>query len=225
MFFMAWDSVWEQVFQQQVWGKYPGEDLIRFVARNFYKSSLRQEVKILEVGCGPGANLWYMAREGFTVYGVDGSQTAVSCAQQRLDAECPGWQGQVVTGDIAKLTFEDGYFDAVIDNEAIYCNSFEVSQGIYNEIARVIKPGGKLFSRTFATGCWGDGTGEKVGHNAYRVGEGPMLNKGYTRFTDREEIPVLISGEFEIDEVELLTRTANDKQQEIREWIIIATKK
>ena len=33
---MAWNNVWEQVFSSQEWGKYPGEDVIRFVARNFY---------------------------------------------------------------------------------------------------------------------------------------------------------------------------------------------
>lgn len=222
---MAWDLLWEQVFQQQEWGKYPGEDLIRFIARNFYNTSVRRDIKILEVGCGPGANLWYMAREGFTVYGIDGSETAITRAQHRLDKECSGWKGQLLIGDIENLPFEDGYFDGVIDSEAIYCNSFVVSQGIYREIARVVKQGGKLFSRTFATGSWGDGTGENVGHRAYLVNEGPLLNKGYSRFTDKEEIPLLVSVNFSIDEIELLTRSVNNQQQEIREWSIIATKK
>jgi len=225
VFVMAWDSIWEQVFQQQQWGKHPGEDLIRFVARNFYKFSVRQDIKILEVGCGPGANLWYMAREGFTVYGIDGSHTAVACAQQRLDTECLGWKGQVLTGDIVNLPFDEGYFDGVIDNEAICCNSFAVSKVIYSEMARVVKQGGKLFSRTFATGCWGDRTGESIGHRAYHVSEGPLFNKGYARFTDKEEISLLVSENFGIDEIELLTRTADNQKHEIREWIIIATKK
>lgn len=33
---MAWDPVWESIFTNQAWGRYPGEDLIRFVAKNFY---------------------------------------------------------------------------------------------------------------------------------------------------------------------------------------------
>ena len=60
---MSWDATWEEVFRQQEWGKYPGEDLIRFVARNFYNVEKRSDIKILEVGCGPGANLWFIARE------------------------------------------------------------------------------------------------------------------------------------------------------------------
>jgi len=71
----SWDQVWESVFKQQEWGKYPGESLIKFVARNFYKND-RKRVSLLEIGCGPGANIWFMAREGFNVTGIDGSQIA-----------------------------------------------------------------------------------------------------------------------------------------------------
>lgn len=221
---MSFDPIWEQVFKTQAWGKYPGEDLIRFVARNFYGVQNRKDVKILEVGCGPGANLWYIAREGFAVYGVDGSATAIAQAKNRLDSECPGWKGELKVGDITHLEFEDGFFDAVIDNEAICCNSFKNSVRIYDELARVCKPCGKLFSRTFAKGCWGDGTGKQVGYNAWIVSEGPLLNKGFNRFTELSEIRDLIKG-FEIKEIELLTRTMEDRNHEVMEWLIVGEKR
>src|SRR5438105_645758 len=91
----SWDPVWEDIFKSQPWGRYPGEDLIRFVARNFYKAPSRSSVRILEVGCGPGANLWYMAREGFSVFGIDGAPTALELARLRLDREVPGWSGEL----------------------------------------------------------------------------------------------------------------------------------
>lgn len=220
---MSWDPVWEKVFSSQAWGKYPGEDLIRFVARNFYGASDRGAVRLLEVGCGPGANLWFMAREGFAVYGIDGSQTAIDQARTRLDTECPGWKGQLWCGDMGRIPVEDGFFDAVIDNEAIYANSFDNSGRIYDELARVCRPGGKLFSRTFAKGCWGDGTGQQAGRNAWVVAEGPLLNKGVSRFTELSEIRDLIKG-FEIMEIELLTRTMGNRDHEVREWLIIGEK-
>jgi ubiquinone/menaquinone biosynthesis C-methylase UbiE len=220
---LSWDPVWETVFSNQEWGKYPSEDLIRFVARNFYKAPNRKEVKILEVGCGPGANLWYMAREGFTVYGIDGSKTAIQRANDRLNKECPGWNGTLVVGDITQLPFQDGFFDAVIDLEAISCNSYEAAKQIYSEMARVTKPKGKMFSRTFATGSWGDQTGENVGYNAWIVSEGPLLGKGYTRFTALHDIEDLITG-FVVTEIELISKTANGRQHEIKEWVIIGEK-
>jgi len=222
---MAWDPVWEEVFRSQAWGKYPGEDLIRFVARNFYRTQNRKAVRLLEVGCGPGANLWYLAREGFGFCGIDGSATAIEQACARLDAECPGWRdyGEMHVGDIGHLPFSADSFDAVIDNEAISCNPFEPSQAIYAEMARVCKPAGKLFSRTFAQGSWGDGTGEQAGHHAWRCGEGPLVGKGLVRFTTLEEIPALVQG-FAITSVERLAWTVEARAHEVAEWIILGEK-
>lgn len=221
---MSWSPVWEDVFRGHEWGKYPPDDLVRFVARNFYKDRNRKEVKILEVGCGPGANLWYMAREGFSVYGIDGSETAIKRANERLDRECQGWSGKLMVGDFIKLPYEDEFFDGVVDNEAIYCNSYENSKIIYKELARVTKKNGKLFSRTFSTGCWGDGTGKKVGHNAWIASEGPLFEKGYSRFTDLNEISDLMR-DFNLTEVELLTRTMGNRKHEIKEWLIVGERK
>lgn len=221
---MTWDPVWEEVFKKQEWGKYPSEDLIRFISRNFYHVPSRSQVKILEVGCGPGANLWFMAREGFSVYGIDGSETAVLRASNRLREEVLDRHAKLVVGDIANLPFSNDYFDAVIDCEAIYCNSFESSVAIYNELARVTKRGGKLFSRTFAKGSWGDETGEVVGHNAYIVEEGPLHSKGYSRFTGFEEIEQMVKG-FCVQEIQLLTRKYMNVAKEVKEWIIIGEKR
>ena len=88
---MAWNPIWERVFSSQPWGKYPGEDLIRFVARNFYAAPDRAAVRVLEVGSGTGANLWFLAREGFAAFGVEGSPTAARQSLDRLGAECAGW--------------------------------------------------------------------------------------------------------------------------------------
>src|SRR5690349_11778017 len=83
----SWDPIWETVFKSQEWGKYPPEQVIRFVARNFYAARDRKSVRILDLGCGTGACAWYMAREGFSVSGIDGSETAVRTAMLRLSEE------------------------------------------------------------------------------------------------------------------------------------------
>ena len=221
---MVWDPIWEQVFSTQGWGKYPGEDLIRFVARNFYAAADRSAVRILEVGSGPGANLWFVAREGFAAFGIEGSATAATLARRRLDAECPGWNkqprnGDVVVGDIGKLPWGDGYFDAVIDCEAVYCNDFEDSRRIYQEMHRVTRPGGKLFVRTFASGTWGDGTGEKLAPRRFIADVGPLAGKGPSRFSTRDELPGLLAP-WGLSEINLITRTLDSQRESIHEWIV-----
>jgi SAM-dependent methyltransferase len=220
---MTWDTLWDEIYREREWGKYPSEELIRFIAQNYYKATDRSQIKILEAGCGAGANLWYLAREGFTVYGIDGSEVAVSRAQQRLNVECPGWSGRLQVGDIIQLPYPDQYFDAVIDHAAICCNSYEDSQKIYNELSRVTKPGGKLYCRTLAKDCWGDETGQQVGHHAWITTEGPTFNRGYCRFTDYDEITDLIK-EFDIVEIELLSKTVNSLHDAVKEWIIVGEK-
>ena len=221
---MSWDSIWDTIFRQQEWGKYPGEELIRFIAKNFYSVERRQYVRILEVGCGPGANIWFCAREGFQVYGIDGSSTAIARCRARLDSEIDNWQGRIQTGDICSIDFPADYFDAVIDCEAICCNDITSSKLIYREAARVLKVGGKLFSKAFAVGSWGWGTGEKLGHNAFLCNEGPLKGEGYTRFTDRSEIPDLLGPAFNLLSIEKLSRTLSNGRDEIIEWIIEAEK-
>lgn len=220
---MAWDQTWEHVFKTQEWGKYPSEDLIRFVARNFYGAPNRKEIKILEVGCGIGANLWYVSREGFSVYGIDGSKTAVKKALARLNSENPGWSGELIIGDIISLPYNDDFFDAVIDNEAIATNSFDNAVEMYSEIYRVLKPNGKVYSRSFSEGSWGDGTGEHAGYNAWIPNVGPLNNKGLSRFATKKDIVELL-GKFEIIELERLERTYNNLNEKVIEWIVISEK-
>ena len=220
-----WDAVWEDIFRSREWGKYPSEDLIRFVARHFYQVADRSSVRLLEVGCGPGANLWYLAREGFSFVGIDGSETAIGKAEKRLDDECPGWRarGELRVGDIVKLPFANAAFDAVIDNEAISCNNFDASCAMYAEISRVLKPGGRMYSRTFAEGSWGDGSGESLGHGAWHFADGPLAGKGLCRFTAEEDIPVLAKS-MQLQNVEMLRWTTENQKHEIREWLITALK-
>jgi SAM-dependent methyltransferase len=225
---MTWDPVWERLFSSGDWGRYPGEDLIRFVARNFYAVADRSATRILEVGCGPGANLWFLAREGFAAHGIDGSPSAAAKSRSRLDTECPGWSaraggGEVVTGEMVQLPWPDAYFDAAIDSEAVYCNSFEDSCRIYRDMHRVTRPGGRLFVRTFACGTWGEGSGPQLGRRRFIADAGPLADKGPSRFTSFEEIPALLAP-WHIRQIELITRTMESQAQIIREWIVEGVK-
>lgn len=215
-------EIWENIFVSNEWGKYPPVSLIKFVAKNFYKVNDRKQVKILEIGSGPGANLWFMAREGFTVYGVDFSQTACQKVLDRLTAENLSDRiGEILTGDYAEklVEFEDSYFDAIIDVESLYCNSFEKSREILEVCFLKLKPGGLLFSQTFSEKTWGM-QGKEVGYHAVDPIDGPMAHKGYTRYTTREDIEKLygIDGS-SIKNVELQELHLNNGKS-ICEWII-----
>jgi SAM-dependent methyltransferase len=223
---VTWDPVWETVYRTRAWGQYPGEDVIRFVKGNFSQAADRSRLRLLEVGSGAGANVWFMVREGFCVHGVEGSETAVRLTRERLDRECPGWQqagSEVVAGDMARLPYPDASFDAALDVVAVCYSNFEDAQRVYAELSRVTKPGGKLFSRTFARGCWGEGTGTPAGRDMWVCGEGPLEGFGATRFTDAADVPELLQG-WHVDRIERAGLTENNGRDEIRHLLIYATK-
>ena len=137
---MAWDNTWEKIYQEKDWGKYPPEELVRFMMRN-YKG---KQAKVLDLGCGTGAATWFLSREGFNAYGIDGSETAIQKAKQRFQQE--NLKGEFVVGDFIKLNYPDNFFDCIIDISSLQHNSLEDLKLILEEVHRVLKPEGKIFS-------------------------------------------------------------------------------
>jgi SAM-dependent methyltransferase len=221
-----WNPLWESVYQSRAWGQYPAEDVIRFVAGHFFQAPDRAKVCLLEAGCGSGANLWFMAREGFCTHGVDGSATAVRLAQERLARECQNWErngGQVRVSDMSCLPYPDASFDAVLDVVAGCYSPLEQARESYAELARVTRPGGKLFMRTFATGCWGEGTGTPAGPGMWNCTEGPLAGLGATRFTAQEQIAALLQG-WQVERLERNLHSQADGSQAIIHWVVHATR-
>jgi len=140
----SWDPIWEKIFSKRQWGQYPEINVVRFVAKNFYPIANRRKVNILDLGCGGGAHSWYLAREGFTVYAVDGSTTAIKQTKIKLAED--QLKAVLKQADFSHLPYRDKQFDAVIDSAAITCNRIEDAKKIIIEVLRVMKPGGKLFS-------------------------------------------------------------------------------
>lgn len=126
---------------------YPNESMIQFVAANWFSLEFeqRKNIRILEVGCGSGANLWMLAKEGFSVFGLDSSQTGLEIARDHLQGKW-GVQARLECGSVTTLPYEAGFFDAVIDVVTLQHLNLHDSATALAEIRRVLKPGGRFFS-------------------------------------------------------------------------------
>jgi ubiquinone/menaquinone biosynthesis C-methylase UbiE len=219
---MSWDKIWEKVFNKHEWGKYPAESLIRFVARNLYAKD-RKQVKILEVGCGPGANIWYMAREGFNVYGIDGSETAIKNANDKMKNE--GFKGELVVGDIENLPYLDSYFDAVVDNECLAHNPATKMPVILKEIKRVLKKGGLFYSRTFTDRTYRGRSYNKIRQYEFNnASDGPFGGRGFFRLMSEAGVRNIYGSHFEVISIDKLEYTNNNRLWKVSEWIIVCKK-
>lgn len=219
----SFDQTWEKVHQEKEWGKYPPEELIRFVARNYYKKQ-RDQVNILEIGCGTGANLWFVSREGMNAYGIDGSETAVKKAQARLESE--GLQAEVIVGDVSQIAYVDNKFDSVLDIQCVVHNKMEGIKKIYQEIYRVLKPAGKFFSMAFATETLGYGLGERIEENTYtKITKGPLTDVGTVHFFTQEELKsCLEAAGFKNIKIDYILRTHESQNTVIKSWVVEAQK-
>ena len=189
-------------------------------------------MRLLEVGFGTGANLWYFAREGFSVHGLEGSEAGTAQARQRLDLEVPGWRDapaapggdRLVARDMCEpLPWGDAQFDAVVDCDAVTCVDHASACRVYAEMHRVTRPGGWLYVRTPAAGTWGDGSGPACGHNAWRCEEGPFAGTGCVRFATEADLAELFAP-WEVTHLEQVTRTLENRSRTHTEWVVIARK-
>lgn len=184
----TFDKRWEEIHKEMEWGKYPSEEVIRFVARNFYKVEDRTKIKILDFGCGVGAVSWFIAREGFDLYGFDGSINAIEKTKKMFEAQ--NLIGKFEVKDASELGYTDEQFDSIIDSATISMNSIENIERILKEAYRVLKKNGKMIS----TGLWnskitGYGTGEYLGNNTYReLTEGVLAHRGTVHFFTKQEV-------------------------------------
>ncbi|HXU06836.1 MAG TPA: class I SAM-dependent methyltransferase [Polyangia bacterium] len=218
----SFDPVWEEIFRAQEWGKYPPEHVIRFVARNFYKAPDRKAVKILDLGSGPGANAWYVAREGFACSAIDGSATAIERLKARLAVDRLEVDARV--GDFIQLPWKDQTFDAVVETGALCCNRFAMVKRVVSEVKRVLKPGGLFCSANFTDSSWGYGVGRQVEPGGFAdITEGPLVGKGFILFMGRAQVDELFS-DFRDVSVERLGYTVENQKQLIDLWIVTARK-
>jgi SAM-dependent methyltransferase len=126
---------------------YPNESLIQFVAENYFSISQegRYQIKILELGCGSGANLWMLAKEGFDTYGLDSSEEALRLATIHLSDKW-GVSAKLAHGSFLNLPYPDEFLDCVVDIVSLQHLDLNASSTTLQEIRRVLKRGGKFFS-------------------------------------------------------------------------------
>src|SRR3989344_2037271 len=163
----TFDSSWERNIYSK--GRslnlYPYSSLVSFIFKNFGKVKNRSKVKILELGCGAGNNLWFLAREGFSVWGIDASLTATKFAKKRFSAE--GLKGEIILGDITNLPYPDDFFDLCIDRATLSCLTKESIARAISEISRVLKRGGILYSEMFSDLHGHKRYGRKISENLW----------------------------------------------------------
>ena len=128
----------------------PSEDLVKFtrwLEREHGRKFLNPTVSILDLGCGNGRNLIYLAENyGMRGIGYDISSEAIAIAK-KLSADLPI---QYETRSIVKpLPVGEASQTFVLDMMTSHFLKADERKNLLAEIARVLKRGGWLFWKTF----------------------------------------------------------------------------
>jgi ubiquinone/menaquinone biosynthesis C-methylase UbiE len=100
--------------------------------------------RVLDVACGTGIFARSVASSvpGINVIGLDATPEMLDQAQTKINQEHLQNQVTLVQGDAASLPFPDHAFDLVTSRLAIH--HFSHPPSIVREMARVVKPGGRV---------------------------------------------------------------------------------
>jgi SAM-dependent methyltransferase len=221
----SFDPIWEEKYAHGHAQRYPWDTVVSFVFRFCPRDKPRQETRILEVGCGTGANLWFAACEGFQVAGVDASPSAIAYGRKRFEAE--GIQGDLREGDFTQLPFEKDTFDLVIDRGSLTCCGFSAAQTAIAEIRRVMQPGGKFLFNPYSDrhSSYLSGRLEADGL-VLDISKGTLVGAGQICFYGRRHLASLLDRGWKILSVEHFERVQMLVPQYTvhAEWRVIAEK-
>jgi len=126
------------------WQYEKGIDTIRFYLDKVTPEKMFKGKTVLDIGCGAGGKTLYYASQGVSmIYGID-ILPKYEAEAYALAAE-KGLQDKFrfLTGDAANLNFGDGFFDAIVMNDAMEHVGKPLE--VLKECYRVLKPGGRLY--------------------------------------------------------------------------------
>jgi len=193
-----WDNIYREhgKVQKGVWP---------FLSRNL--SSLKKGGKVLDLGCGTGRHLLYLAKRGYLVTGTDISVSGLDLADAHLRKN--GINGvTLIHGDMRKLPFADKTFDSVVSCWTLHHSILKDFGKTLREINRVLKNRGILMANVQSTSHFWYGEREELEPNTFR-GEGEEYDVPHHYFSMEELAGGLEKAGFSIEKMRHTKRMTN----------------
>lgn len=117
------------------------------------RGNISPGMRVLDAGCGGGRNLVYLLREGYDVFGVDGSREAVEFVRSMAATLAPRLEaGNFRVEAIEAMSFPEAFADVVLSNSVLHFARDERQfEAMLRGMWRVLRPGGLLFCRLGST--------------------------------------------------------------------------
>jgi SAM-dependent methyltransferase len=137
---IGYGLVYDYLFDQFAPYRALQRDVLESVEAGAAGGVARRDVRVLEVGCGPGNFSCLLAEAGFSVLGIDPYAGLIDLAREkrraRRLAHLAFQHGDLVDGSM----FEEASFDQIVSIHTLYAHPSP--SRLLREIHRTLKPGG-----------------------------------------------------------------------------------
>lgn len=123
----------------------PDENLVSYVEKRMLTSG-----RVLELGCGPGRNAIYLAKQGFEVDAVDLSIESLDWARER--AKALNVEINFIEKNIFDLIVQENTYNLIYDSGCFHHLAPHRRMQYINLITKSLKPGGHFAITCFVEG-------------------------------------------------------------------------
>jgi SAM-dependent methyltransferase len=187
---------WNTAYQQRPFmEKLPHAGVVKFL--EYLK--IQNASRILDLGCGDGRHLIFLAKQGFIPIGVDNAFWGIRRANEWI--ENAGLKVESVCADIRCLPWNDGSFDSVISIQVIHHQLLSAIRETLLDVKRILRAGGFFYFTVpkFPPDNWKNNRYKEIEVHTYVPLEGFEKDLPHHMFT-REELASVLN-EFEIVEI------------------------
>jgi len=150
--------------QKRFQPKYPSEAYVQFVFKNFKRDNSE---KVLDLGCGAGRHVFFLASEGIECYGTDISNEGINYVKSLIHKK--NLNAELVVSPTKDLPFEDNFFNGIMSYGVLYYMDIADIKKSINEIYRTLKKSGKGFIVVRSTEDYRFGQGKEFEPNTFRL--------------------------------------------------------
>ncbi|GAB3442785.1 class I SAM-dependent methyltransferase [Insolitispirillum peregrinum] len=215
-----WEALYAAGAHQSVW---PWSELISLIMRHARPHQRETPARVLEVGCGVGANIPLVQWFGGEFYGIDNSASALESIRQRH-----GDSVHLAQTDFCQDIPFAGPFDIVIDRGSLTHNPTASIRRCLEMIHDRLAPGGIYVGiHLFSTDCDDFKRGEPTDDPYVRQGytRGDFAGVGRVHFADRPHLEDLFAN-FSLDVMDHVTsQTLKPAPERLAWWNVVARKK
>lgn len=152
MLSVAYGTVYDFIFERFLPYQALQREIVSLVEASVPAAAARRDVRVLDIGCGPGNFTVTLARAGFSVVGVDPYDALVELAREKRRAHhlanLAFRHADLARGD----AFREAFFDQVVNVHSLYVHP--APEQLLKEAYRALKPGGHGVFVNFTKRVW-----------------------------------------------------------------------